>query len=647
MRANGTTYDHDEESAKVPPDAPSPPATLEVKRVDHYYSIWSQVWTYRNSGSGVHPEEAGIRGSGARGSDAEGLRSDPWLAYCFVVVRTLPHPRPDHSEDEATVEVVVKSSYLLHALRDVIGWVPGLSWTAEPVTVTIISAHPHYSSSDICRVQLDPHLLLAFLPNLERHACNAAEVLIKYLRADYSALLARIATLTAHGEITFDTVVDVLDNLDDGSRSADIDPLVHSDGVLQENVVVQSVPQRTGADRARGRARRRVHGHVTSEIVVPRFKGTVKISSLAAYPIQDHPDAGRLEKALVERGRMWFALRGIHHMQYEGLAPGVPGRDGYESCGKYYVNSRIIVDRGNFARLHPNYYLPSSEIHIPRAEEDTVALGTTDPSVPDDTKSCNAAARVPSGASRNNLVRPTDDDFMLMPTVVYGFSLADKKWLVFHVRHVKPITLNNEAFENLVLPGDRKMLLQSLVEAHDSVTAFDDFMHDKGRGLVFNLFGPPGVGKTFSAEAMSEHVRKPLYVVAPGTSARRPYISIGHSRGLRHVEYYRVKAFDEAFLSRIHVALHFHNLTHDAHKQVWTAFLKKVGITIEDLGEENLDELAKRDVNGRQIKNAVRTASSLSAKRGVKTTYAHLLATIDAVEEITLEFAEMRRNVSS
>jgi SpoVK/Ycf46/Vps4 family AAA+-type ATPase len=31
-----------------------------------------------------------------------------------------------------------------------------------------------------------------------------------------------------------------------------------------------------------------------------------------------------------------------------------------------------------------------------------------------------------------------------------------------------------------------------------------------------NLFGPPGVGKTFSAEATSEHVRSPLYVVGGG-----------------------------------------------------------------------------------------------------------------------------------
>ena len=60
------------------------------------------------------------------------------------------------------------------------------------------------------------------------------------------------------------------------------------------------------------------------------------------------------------------------------------------------------------------------------------------------------------------------------------------------------------------------MLLQSLVEAHNADSGFDDFIEGKGHGLVINLFGPPGVGKTLSAEATSEYVRRPLYVVGGG-----------------------------------------------------------------------------------------------------------------------------------
>ena len=82
---------------------------------------------------------------------------------------------------------------------------------------------------------------------------------------------------------------------------------------------------------------------------------------------------------------------------------------------------------------------------------------------------------------------------------------------------VAPIDWNDEAFANLVLPPGRKTMLQSLVEAHNTTDGgFDDFVKGKGHGLVINMFGPPGVGKTLSAEATSEHVRRPLYVVGCG-----------------------------------------------------------------------------------------------------------------------------------
>jgi len=126
----------------------------------------------------------------------------------------------------------------------------------------------------------------------------------------------------------------------------------------------------------------------------------------------------------------------------------------------------------------------------------------------------------------------TDEDLLLASTVVFGFSFADKTWrtysslhthtpnflstVEFDVEKVQEIEWNDDAFENLVLPPGRKQLLQSLVEAHHRGLGFDDFIKGKGHGLVVNLFGPPGVGKTFSAEATSEHVRKPLYLIGGG-----------------------------------------------------------------------------------------------------------------------------------
>lgn len=61
---------------------------------------------------------------------------------------------------------------------------------------------------------------------------------------------------------------------------------------------------------------------------------------------------------------------------------------------------------------------------------------------------------------------------------------------------MQPFEWNNEAYENLVIPSEQKMLLTTLVEAHNSspATKFDDFVEGKGLGLVINLFGNPGTG---------------------------------------------------------------------------------------------------------------------------------------------------------
>lgn len=90
------------------------------------------------------------------------------------------------------------------------------------------------------------------------------------------------------------------------------------------------------------------------------------------------------------------------------------------------------------------------------------------------------------------------------------------------MNNISRIEWNTEMFQALELPPDWKTLLKSLVEAHDSGSDFDDFVPGKGQGLVISLSGPPGVGKTFSVEATSEHLRRPLYVIGGGDLGTNP-----------------------------------------------------------------------------------------------------------------------------
>lgn len=123
---------------------------------------------------------------------------------------------------------------------------------------------------------------------------------------------------------------------------------------------------------------------------------------------------------------------------------------------------------------------------------------------------------------------------------------------------------------------------------------------------------------------------------------------------LRHLEYYpailflttnMVERYDDAFLSRTHVALQFHALSTSARAQVWTAFLAKVGVQVGKDGgmsHEELSKLSEREINGRQVKNAAKTASSLAVSRGETLRYEHLVEVLDIMEQFFTEVEGMK-----
>jgi hypothetical protein len=78
----------------------------------------------------------------------------------------------------------------------------------------------------------------------------------------------------------------------------------------------------------------------------------------------------------------------------------------------------------------------------------------------------------------------------------------------------------------------------------------------------------------------------------------------------------RVGTFDEAFKSRIQVALHYRPLSQKSRKQVWRNFFDMIEEEGDDIDvgnlESRLDELAAEDMNGRQIRNCLQTAKQLS-----------------------------------
>jgi len=85
----------------------------------------------------------------------------------------------------------------------------------------------------------------------------------------------------------------------------------------------------------------------------------------------------------------------------------------------------------------------------------------------------------------------------------------------------------------------------------------------------------------------------------------------------------RVKSFDDAFHSRISVALHYESLDKESRRKVFENLLRAAGHTGLDL-----NKVAEYEINGRQIKNTIRLAQSLAFTEGVDLSSAHLEKTI-------------------
>lgn len=89
-----------------------------------------------------------------------------------------------------------------------------------------------------------------------------------------------------------------------------------------------------------------------------------------------------------------------------------------------------------------------------------------------------------------------------------------------------------------------------------------------------------------------------------------------------------MQTFDEAFQSRIHIALRYDNLDTKAKRTIFEMFLERVRtlgkLQVEPLTDDDLTELAKQDLNGREIKNVVGSAQDLAVNKGEALSMRHI-----------------------
>jgi hypothetical protein len=426
-------------------------------------------------------------------------------------------------------------------------------------------------------------------------------------------------------------------------------------------------------------------GYGRRNLIIPKFNGTNDLAQLAVLPLDFHPNKAEVKRTLIERGQRWAGLTGYTFKHYHGIGL----EFGQWGMVRYSINGRMIIDTHAFNRFNPNYAarLMSLSKGDNMVETSTGggdgggSDGIHNNCFYDEDYEFNSKTKEGdiSNKKRKPTVELTEQQHLIATHELRGYSLKDKKWLVISVGSVKEITWSVDAFQSLVAPEEQKQLILAFARSQmKHKDCFDDVIQGKGRGIIMLLSGPPGVGKTLTAESVAETMKVPLYSLSAGDLGTSPYeveqnlsniLEMNNkwnavllldeadvflearssedlernkivSIFLRLLEYYegilflttnRVENMDAAFESRIHLSLQYHDLDVDSRLHIWKTFLGRAG-GMSNFSVEQINGLAAHDMNGRQIKNVLKAAQLLASERGTPMGYSD----VDTVMRVRL-----------
>ena len=94
-----------------------------------------------------------------------------------------------------------------------------------------------------------------------------------------------------------------------------------------------------------------------------------------------------------------------------------------------------------------------------------------------------------------------------------------------------------------------------------------------------------------------------------------------------------LQTFDEAFQSRIHIALRYDAFDYKAKRAIFRMFIDRIKalgkIKLEAFTEDDFNALARRDLNGREIKNVVGSAQDLAVNKSEPLSMRHIRQVLD------------------
>ncbi|GBC15567.2 uncharacterized protein OCT59_027855 [Rhizophagus irregularis] len=337
------------------------------------------------------------------------------------------------------------------------------------------------------------------------------------------------------------------------------------------------------------------------------WKGLCKINKLPIIPLSKEDN---IYNKLVARGKKFIKYAiGHHFLQH--------------SHSSKYSKGRIMVDISNYK----NYSLASSIFN-----NNCYLEYLEDIKINDDVK---------------------EEELFMCVSKLPAYSFTWKDWHFIDVEHLNEITFDNEAFDKLVLDQEKKSIIENIIKFEYSKT---DIINSKGDGYTFLLHGPSGVGKTLTVEAISEKLHHPLYSISTGelgTNAKdlennlrnifnlayywnaiilidevdiffecQNVHEVNHNAlvcvFLRLLEYHqgivflttnRVYCFDDTFQFHISISLEYKEPDIKAREILWNTFLEFLDYNPNNV---NIKKLSDIHLNGREIQNTVKLASTLN-----------------------------------
>ncbi|KAL5045853.1 hypothetical protein BDW71DRAFT_182934 [Aspergillus fruticulosus] len=442
---------------------------------------------------------------------------------------------------------------------------------------------------------------------------------------------------------------------------------------------------------------------VSASLSMDKYTGPKPIASLNFYPLEYHVDADgnpakeQLCAELLQRGKKFkefcVAPKGSQMFYCDGPALTEVGRGvlGSSSSSSMFDNGSIYggetssLPGNRTTRIKGPVIVDHKSFIQYAAPNDIAPMG--DLEISDNRYECTCsecrANRELKGMMKFNYdnVKPDakfeDDQYIICPARFLGYSMREKKWIQMPVNRVEKIRnkIKMNAFEKLIMDKDPKELIKNLVANHEKRKVSDsggkvgpdDWLEGKGGGLVILLHGPPGVGKTSTAESVAQATGKPLFTVSVSDIGLKPdqvesnldqvfslaskWAAVllfdeadvflearGTDKGdlnrnslvtvfLRILEYYdgililttnRIKTFDVAVQSRVHLAVRYNKMSNEHLRKLFKQFIDELDEEeVEDRGQMKnwIDDEFEADVDGRQIRNIVSSARALSKSK--------------------------------